>query len=334
MFQTEIHHFLQSFANEPLTLFMRFITNLGYQQFFLIFLLFMLWLINFKKSFLMFMILLWTAAVTVFFKHFFDLPRPFHVDNTIVLLDSELPGNAQFDFTKRGATQFWETLPADVLEVTRNTEGVQNGFPSGHSSIAIAFWVAIALLYRKKWVSIIAVLLIILIPLSRMYLGVHFLADILGGLSLGAILLAIFYPIVLKKEQLQNYLSKDHYDIGLNGISALLLIAPLPLFFILSPKYYILIAFMLAFGLGFLLLAKKGLPSDEGPIQNKIFRCLIGISLSVGTAFILRTIGNQMGLGDNQWMSFATIFFSLLVLMWGATEISIRLGWFKRKAIA
>jgi len=149
MFQTEINHFFQSFASDGLTSFMQFITTLGYMEFFMLFLIGLLLAIDFKKAFLLFMVLIWTGAITFFFKEHFNLPRPFHVDNTVQLLDGQLPGEAEFNFSKRGATSFWAGLPADVLAETQQAEGVENGFPSGHSSIAIAFWGALAFLFSN-----------------------------------------------------------------------------------------------------------------------------------------------------------------------------------------
>ena len=268
MFQTEINHFFQSFASDGLTTFMVFITSLGYMEFFMLFLIILLLAINFKKAFILFMVLIWTGAITFFFKEYFDLPRPFHVDNTVKLLDGQLheadgaeaaTKEISFDFVKRGATSFWGGLPADVLEATRQGEGVANGFPSGHTSIAIAFWASVALLFRKRWVSIICIALMILVPISRIYLGVHFLADVLGGLSLGALALLVFYWIVLKPEKLTAFLHRDKYAIGLNWISALLLISPFLWMPILEHEIYPLLAFMFGFGLG------KCRSSDEPP---------------------------------------------------------------------
>jgi len=208
----------------------------------------------------MFMVLIWTGAFTFFFKDYFDLPRPFHVDNTVERLDKQLPGDATFDFSKRGATSFWGGLPADVLVATRQAEGVENGFPSGHTSIAIAFWGALAFLFRKRWVTFLCASLMLLIPLSRLYLGVHFLADVIGGVALGAIILAAFYFIILKREQLSKFEGRDHYAIGPNAMTAILLAPPFLFMLILEHEIYVLLAFMLGLGLGFLLLAQKGLP--------------------------------------------------------------------------
>ena len=331
MFQTEINHFFQSFASDSLTSFMVFITTLGYMEFFMLFLIILLLAIDFKKAFLLFMVLIWTGAITFFFKDYFNLPRPFHVDNTVQLLDGQLPGEATFEFTKRGATNFWEALPADVLAVTRESEGVENGFPSGHSSIAIAFWAALALLFRKRWLTGLCIALMILIPLSRIYLGVHFLADVLGGIALGAIVLAIFYFLVIKPDKLATFMAKDQHPIGANSLSAILLLPPFLWMLILDQQIFALLAFMLGLGLGFLLLARKGLPSMEGTVGQKLGRTSLGLLVFGGLRYILSLIDQQIGLDSMLWFDFFKNAIAGLALIWIGTEISIRLGWFKRK---
>ena len=236
MFQTEINHFFQSFATDGLTAFMRFITMLGYQEFFLAFLIVLFFGIHLRKGFILFLVLLWTAAITFFLKDYFDLPRPFHADNTVKLLDGHLPDHDIPDFYQGGAKGFWDPLPTEVIEATRQIPELENGFPSGHSSIAIAFWGAILFLFRKKWVQIIAGTLMLLIPVSRMYLGVHFLADVLGGILLGAMILAVFYFLILKQNKLALYLQKEKIDLGWTGITLILVLCPFLLLAVLPPR--------------------------------------------------------------------------------------------------
>ena len=75
-------------------------------------------------------------------------------------------------------------------------------FPSGHSAVSMAFYgFIIYLIYRYiknkyiKWTLIIALMiLIIAIGISRIYLGVHYTSDVIGGF-----LVAISYLILFIK---------------------------------------------------------------------------------------------------------------------------------------
>lgn len=60
-----------------------------------------------------------------------------------------------------------------------------SSFPSGHTSASVAAAVAIFTL-NKKW-GIPAVVLAVLIGVSRLYLTVHFPTDVIAGLLLGII---------------------------------------------------------------------------------------------------------------------------------------------------
>lgn len=66
------------------------------------------------------------------------------------------------------------------------------GLPSGHSQNAVSVYGLIATSRQRKWIWIAALILILLIGISRMYLGVHFLRDVLGGWLLGFFLLYLF----------------------------------------------------------------------------------------------------------------------------------------------
>jgi undecaprenyl-diphosphatase len=65
-------------------------------------------------------------------------------------------------------------------------------FPSGHSS-GIATLVAVALLLAwpllttrgRRWALVVGVALVVLVGLTRIWLGVHYLSDVVGGWSLG-----------------------------------------------------------------------------------------------------------------------------------------------------
>lgn len=86
-------------------------------------------------------------------------------------------------------------------------------FPSGHTFIAITFYgFLLYLVMKDKKVSYkklkegVLLFLIITIPLSRLILGVHYLTDVLGGITLG--LAYLFFLIILY----ENNFLKDKED--------------------------------------------------------------------------------------------------------------------------
>ena len=67
------------------------------------------------------------------------------------------------------------------------------GFPSGHAQSTAALWTFVALQTKKPrlWVSV-AFVVLLLVALSRLYVGAHYPLDVVGGALIGYALLAIF----------------------------------------------------------------------------------------------------------------------------------------------
>lgn len=63
------------------------------------------------------------------------------------------------------------------------------GFPSGDIMIATIFWGIIALRWKKTYAKALSIFMVSIILVSRVYLGVHSLADVVGGLAFGLITL-------------------------------------------------------------------------------------------------------------------------------------------------
>lgn len=79
-------------------------------------------------------------------------------------------------------------------------------FPSGHSMTSMAFYgYLIYLIYKYvknkyvKWISIVLLgILICSIGISRIYLGVHYTSDVLGGFLISVSYLVIYISAVNK----------------------------------------------------------------------------------------------------------------------------------------
>ena len=80
-------------------------------------------------------------------------------------------------------------------------------FPSGHSMIAVAFYgLLIYMIWKSKWKKVWKIftttllsILILLIGITRIYLGVHFASDVIAGLAISLSYLIIFIELIYKR---------------------------------------------------------------------------------------------------------------------------------------
>lgn len=92
-------------------------------------------------------------------------------------------------------------------ESFRLVEETSYSFPSGHSFASIvAFGCLIIIItlfiqstFWRKSLSILCVAMIFLIGFSRIFLGVHYLTDVIGGFSLGLFWLLLSYSLQVTK---------------------------------------------------------------------------------------------------------------------------------------
>ena len=134
------------------------ITALGYEEFFVLLLPTLYWCFDQMVGFRVGLVLLMGNTFNTFFKFLFHSPRPYWISDSVYAYSHE--------------TSF--------------------GLPSGHAQIAASVWGWLAVEVKKRWFRIVAVILIFLIGVSRLYLGVHFLSDVLLGWVLGGLLVWAF----------------------------------------------------------------------------------------------------------------------------------------------
>lgn len=142
---------------------MKGITVLGNEEFYLLILPALYWCINQQIGLQIGIMLLVSSGINFHLKLAFHSPRPYWVSR-------------------------------DVKNIVSNTSF---GFPSGHAQNAASIWGLMAVKIRERWIKSLFVLLIILIGISRLVLGVHFIHDVIGGWIIGGIILALF--ILFKK---------------------------------------------------------------------------------------------------------------------------------------
>jgi membrane-associated phospholipid phosphatase len=122
------------------------------------------------------------------------------------------------------------------------------GLPSGHAQVATAMWVWLAYEIKRPWAWIVAILTAAGVCASRLYLAVHDIEDILGGILLGLGSIAVFAVLISDDLKAWHNLNPA---IQLAAIAALA-----PLMWLIWPRHplppsiYALVAFIFFWWLG------------------------------------------------------------------------------------
>ena len=84
----------------------------------------------------------------------------------------------------------WVKDPSFTIVESAREAATGYSFPSGHTQNSVGTFGGIAYLFKQKWVRITCIVFAILVPFSRMYLGVHTPLDV--GVSFGIALILVF----------------------------------------------------------------------------------------------------------------------------------------------
>ncbi len=136
---------------------MKFYTFMGRIEFYLLLIPYVYWVVDTRLGIRTFLLLISTDFFGMAFKQLLHQPRPYWIG---------------------GVEQM-------------GTE-TSYGIPSTHASNSFAVWGYLAYRLRKGWLWVVASVIVFLIGLSRIYLGVHFPTDVLGGWLLGLVMIAVF----------------------------------------------------------------------------------------------------------------------------------------------
>lgn len=187
MFQTHWHVWLQSFFDAAWMLpLMRVVSTLGYEWAYVLLIVVCSFGIRLRAGLGIMMAVLLMSMATHAIKQGAALPRPSDVD--IHVLDKGRPGQALVADGAAGA--FW-SLPTDeaIAALRAQPEPEPDyGFISGHVGVATAAMTALVLCFgirSRGWRLALLIGWPLLMALSRMYLGRHFLSDVVGGWLVG-----------------------------------------------------------------------------------------------------------------------------------------------------
>lgn len=161
---------LESIRTPWLDTVMAAITHLGEETVFMVAALFVFWCVSKRHGYYLLAIGFAGTVLNQFLKLLFRIPRPWVLDS---------------DFT--------------IVESAR-AQATGYSFPSGHSQNAIGTFGGIARFTRRKWVRVAAIVVAVLVPLSRMYLGVHTPLDVGVAAVIAVALVFALYPLMERSD--------------------------------------------------------------------------------------------------------------------------------------
>ncbi|MFN8208199.1 MAG: phosphatase PAP2 family protein [Bacteroidales bacterium] len=323
MFKTGIHHFLQDFAGSFSIWFMQTVSKMGTESFFMLALFIILFGFSFRKGFIVFQVLIWTTLLTNFLKTWFNLPRPMDIDAG--LLDfGERYNRINLNFT--GELQkigFFDRLPEQVVNACRQAGIDSPGLPSGHVSSVTSFWLALSVLYKRSWLWILSLTLILLTIISRMFLGHHFLADVSGGLLLALLVLLLFPGLIMASSVRHWYLNSSSWLLQLKPFYllqlAILFVLPLGISFLPGVGFE-LTSPLLGINLAVVLSSRRTVPSTPRKWYRRILSVLIALSIYLGLSFLFSQIpdtGNPVFSEVIRVLKYCMVFLlALAILRW------------------
>ena len=92
----------------------------------------------------------------------------------------------------------WVKDPNFTIVESAREAATGYSFPSGHTQTSIGLFGGIARANKQLWIRIASIALCVLVPLSRMYLGVHTPADVLVSTAIALVLIFVGYPLFMK----------------------------------------------------------------------------------------------------------------------------------------
>lgn len=270
---------LQSFATPALTGVMRGVTQLGYTPVYAALLLLLSFAVRLRPALGVLLALLLNGVMTGALKTTIAFPRPSHLDARLLE-----PGTASPPaLGALDAGGFWSLPSAELRAAVRTTPQASYGWPSGHVSAATACCVAIVLFFRWRPFLAFAAVWPLFMGLSRMYLGRHFLADVLGGLAVGAAAAGLAFLLVRWLDR-PTELASQQRRLAATWAATLALAALTPFTVLLDPETVGRLVGLVA---GYGVLALVGFPDDAARLRQRAGRLAGAVLLYVAASRLL-----------------------------------------------
>jgi len=292
---------LEKYRTGPLDVVFQIITDIGSEMGYIFIVTLLYWCFDKTIGQGISYIYMFTATVNSWLKHIWLIPRPGHIDLEAILQQASIDARL-----------------APLREAT------SPAFPSGHTQTAVVGWGYIAARFRRLGVWILAVVMMILIGFSRLYLGVHYPQDVIASTLLGAAMLLLWLPL---ESRIRPWLVErppwQRYALAVGVPLGALLV--LPISDTATP-----LGAIIGLGVGFVTEGETVNFSVRGPAWQRAQRALVGLAIVLPTYFGLSVL---FGHFDTSMGAVMELFWRMLrygltgfVGAWGAPWLFIRLN--------
>lgn len=166
----EFLRLLEKIRNPVFDFIFSLITKLGEETAFMVVAIVIFWCFSKKNGYYILSVGFIGTVLNQFLKLLFRIPRP------------------------------WVKDPSFSIVESARAEATGYSFPSGHTQNSVGTFGALAYIFKKKWVRIVCIVICALVPISRMYLGVHTPLDVLVSVGIALALIFLVKPIFDKAE--------------------------------------------------------------------------------------------------------------------------------------
>ncbi len=164
----EFLYWLESIRNPVLDAFFSVITYCGDELVFMAVAVILMWCVDKYQGYFMLFVGFLGTQINQLLKVTYRIPRPWVKDPNFTIVES----------AREAATGY--------------------SFPSGHTQCSVGTFGALAVWNKQVWLRVVSIALCILVPLSRMYLGVHTPLDVGVSYLVAVALIAVLYPLTKK----------------------------------------------------------------------------------------------------------------------------------------
>lgn len=168
--QVEIIKFIQSFSSSFLDLFFELITMFGEETLLVAISAYVFLSIDKRKGYRLIFTISSSACINSVIKNIVKAERPIG----------------------------YEGITSNRLETATSYS-----FPSGHTQSSSSFWTSLYLIFKNKSYLITGIIIVLLVAISRLYLGVHWPIDVICGALFGLLWSVLFNKVF-------NYIEKNN----------------------------------------------------------------------------------------------------------------------------